>query len=104
MKIKKFNDFTNEAISGTELVGSIGPGYGETRLQNKTIDQTDTTLVSVDGFTNQNSKNDLTQDLYFEDDYVQLHIDYLKAGGSECDLSGEHQSDIEMMSYFLGNK
>ena len=36
MKIKKFNKFITEEISGTELVGPIGPAYGETRLQNKT--------------------------------------------------------------------
>ena len=36
MKIKKFNQFISEEISGTELVGPVGPAYGETRLQNKT--------------------------------------------------------------------
>ena len=40
MKIKKFNDFVSESISGAELVGPVGPAYGETGLQNKTISQT----------------------------------------------------------------
>ena len=35
--IKSFKQFINEEVSGTELVGPIGPAYGETRLQNKTV-------------------------------------------------------------------
>ena len=80
MKIKKFNDFVNEEVSGTELVGPIGPAYGETALQNKTISQTDTSLVNVKDGENSSSKNNLTKDLFFEDDYIRLHNDYLKSG------------------------
>jgi hypothetical protein len=32
-------------VSGTELVGPIGPAYGETRLQNKTITFHDTDVI-----------------------------------------------------------
>ena len=42
--IKKFKQF-NEEISGTELVGPIGPAYGETGLQNKTINSHDTNVI-----------------------------------------------------------
>ena len=101
MKIKKFNDFTSESVSGTELVGAVGPAYGETRLQNKTVNQTNTTLMTVDGSANQNSKNDLTQDLYFEDDYVQLHNDYLKSGGLESELTGNYAMDLLTIIDFL---
>ena len=52
----------------------------------KTVNQTNTTLMGVDGSVNQNSKNDLTQDLYFEDDYVQLHNDYLKSASETPEL------------------
>ena len=104
MKIKKFNDFVNEAISGVELIGPMGPGYGETGIQNKTLNRSNTSLVGSDLSINKNSKNGLTDSLFSEDDYVQLHIDYLKAGGSESELSGDFESDIETMSYFLGGE
>ena len=101
MKIKKFNDFINEEVSGTELVGHIGPAYGETGLQNKTISQTNTSLVNVKDGENKNSKNDLTKDLFFEDDYVQLHNDYLKAGGLESNLTGDYNQDLVIIMDFL---
>jgi hypothetical protein len=101
MRIKKFNDFINEEVSGTELVGSIGPAYGETRLQNKTISQTDTSLVNVKDAENSSSKNDLTKDLFFEDDYIKLHNDYLKEGGLESDLTGNYEQDLGTIMDFL---
>ncbi len=104
MKIKKFNDFVNEEVSGTELVGPIGPAYGETRLQNKTISQTDTSLVNVKDGENSSSKNDLTKDLFFEDDYIRLHNDYLKSGGLESDLTGNYDEDLVIIMDFLSNK
>ena len=49
MKIKKFNDFISEEVSGTELVGhSMGVAYGETGLQNKTVNSHDTTEIFCD--------------------------------------------------------
>jgi len=104
MKIKKFNDFINEEVSGTELVGPIGPAYGETRLQNKTITQTDTSLVNVKDVENSSSKNDLTKDLFFEDDYIRLHNEYLKAGGLESNLTGNYEEDLIIITNFLSNK
>jgi len=101
MKIKKFNDFVSESISGAELVGPVGPAYGETGLQNKTISQTNTSLVSVRDGENSSSKNDLTKELFFEDDYVQLHNDYLKAGGLESDLTGDYEQDLGTIMDFL---
>ena len=102
MKIKKFNDFLNEEVSGTELVGhSMGVAYGETGLQNKTISQTDTSLVNVKGSENSSSKNDLTKDLFFEDDYIRLHNDYLKSGGLESDLTGDYEQDLGTIMDFL---
>ncbi len=43
--IKKFKEFILEEVSGTELVGPVGPAYGETRLQNKTITSHDTNII-----------------------------------------------------------
>ena len=99
MKIKNWKEF-NEEVSGTELVGPIGPAYGETRLQNKTVSKKDTTVVNTNS-KNQNSKNDLTSGLFFEDDYNELLTNYLKSGGSQLELSGDISNDIEIMSNFL---
>lgn len=76
MMIKKFKDFINEEISGTELVGPIGPGYGETGLQNKTVTSHDTTVIFCD----------LDSKFYTIDDYNNIYGDYLKNGGKP--LSG----------------
>lgn len=100
MRIKNFLQFTNEAISGTELVGPVGPAYGETRLQNKTVNKTHTSMVSTTA-KNQNSKNGLTNDFFFEDEYEELRVNYLKSGGRLTDLTGDSTSDIEIMCNFL---
>lgn len=99
-KIKKYADFILE-VSGTELVGPIGPGYGETRLQNKTVNKSHTTLTGVNGVENPNSKNSLTSDLFFEDDYNQIYNDFLKSGGSQSELTGNKEEDIAFMISFL---
>lgn len=100
-RIKKFNDFIIEEVSGTELVGPVGPAYGETRLQNKTVNQTHTSLTGVTGHKNPNSKNSLTDDLFFEDDYNQIYGDFLKSGGSQSDLTGNKEEDTAYMLNFL---
>lgn len=101
MKIKKYNDFITEEVSGTELVGPVGPAYGETRLQNKTVNKSHTTVFGATDQKNPDSKNDLTDDLFFEDDYNSIYHNYLKAGGPQSELTGEKESDIAMMLSFL---
>jgi hypothetical protein len=103
MKIKKFTQFISEEVSGTELVGPMGPAYGETRLQNKTVNQTHTTMVSAKA-DNPSSKNPLTSGLFFEDDYQEIYGQYLKSGGSQSDLTGDSSNDIEIMLNFLREK
>lgn len=90
MKIKSFLQF-NESISGTELVGPVGPAYGETRLQNKTISSHHTTVLSSD----EDGK------FYTEDEYNDLYNEYLKRGGKP--LSGFSKENLEEMLIFLGN-
>jgi hypothetical protein len=68
--IKKFNQFINE-VSGTELVGPIGPGYGETGLQNKTVTFHDTNVVL----------SEIDNRFYTIDEYNNIYGDYLKGGG-----------------------
>lgn len=105
--IKKFKEFINEEVSGTEIPqktkGSyFGPAYGDTVSPN-TINKFHTNLSVVDGVENTNSKNDLTSDVFTIEDFKELHINYLKAGGSESDLTGEKTTDISIMSEFLNN-
>ncbi len=101
MIIKKYQDFITEEISGTELVGPVGPAYGETGVQNKTVNKSHTGLVGVEDRNNPESKNNLTSDLFFEDDYNRIYNDFLKSGGNQSQLSGNKQDDIAMMLDFL---
>ena len=90
--IKKFHQFIKEEISGTELVGPVGPAYGETRLQNKTIDSSDTNVIY----------SDLDGKIYTEDDYNNLYNDYLKVGGKP--LHGFTNENIDIILHFLQTK
>ncbi len=72
-----------ESISGTELVGPVGPSYGETGLQNKTINQSNTKVIY----------SDLDDKFYLEDDYNDIYEDYLKNGGSP--LQGFTKENID---------
>lgn len=101
MKIKKYSDFISEEISGTELVGPVGPAYGETRTQNKTVNKSHTALIGVSDRNNPDSQNSLTSDLFFEDDYNKVLNDFLKSGGNHSQLTGNKQDDIAIMLDFL---
>jgi hypothetical protein len=74
MKIKSFYSFINE-LSGTELIGPIGPAYGETKLQNKTMSDRHTNLIysDIDGV------------IYTIDMYQDIYQNYLKSGGTPLD-------------------
>jgi len=82
MKIKKFNDFILE-VSGTELVGPIGPAYGEVRLQNKTVSSRHTNVIY----------SDLDGKIYTIDMYQDIYQDYLKKGGKP--LEGFSKENID---------
>jgi hypothetical protein len=86
--IKKFNQFIKEEVSGTELVGPVGPAYGETRLQNKTINQHDTSVVY----------SDLDGNFYTIDEYNELYNEYLKMGGQPLDGFSKENIDTILSS------
>lgn len=90
--IKKFHQFIKEEISGTELVGPVGPAYGETRLQNKTIDADDTNVIF----------SDLDSNFYTYDEYNNLYNDYLKQGGKP--LHGFSKENINIILQYLQTK
>lgn len=92
--IKKFKQFITEEISGTELPtgpgGSFGPAFGETRLQNKTINSHHTNVIEgIDG------------NIYSEDEYNNVYGEYLKIGGSP--LSGFNKENLDLILNFLEN-
>jgi hypothetical protein len=89
--IKKFHQFIKEEVSGTELVGPVGPAYGETRLQNKTINGHHTNLISG-----------IDDKIYSIDDYQSLYHEYLKKGGKP--IHGFSKENIDyIISYLQDN-
>lgn len=74
MKIKTYKKFL-ESISGTELIGSLGPGIGSQKLSN-TITSADTNIVYDEN----------TNKFYSEDEYYDLYNKYIENGGKP--LSG----------------
>lgn len=88
MIIKSFRKYL-EAVSGTELVGPVGPAYGETRLQNKTIYSHHTNVIY----------SDLDDKFYTIDEYNDIYGEYLKSGGSP--LSGFNKENIDKILTYL---
>lgn len=87
--IKKFKEF-NESISGRELVGPVGPNYGNTKLKNKTLNIGDTSVIF----------SEITDKMYTYDDYQNLYQDYLKSGGTP--LHGFDKENLEkVLSYII---
>lgn len=71
MKIKRYNEFTNEAISGTEIPENpnfsyFGPAYGTQKSPN-TINKNDTTVIY----------SKLDDKYYTEDEFNVLYDEYL---------------------------
>jgi hypothetical protein len=83
--IKNFKEFIINEISGTELVGNFGPAYGQTGLQNKTLDGSDTAVIYCD----------LDGNFYTHDTYNDIYNNYLKMGGKP--LNGFSLKNIEII-------
>ena len=73
-KIKKYNKFIEENV-GYGIVGQVGVGYGETGLQNKTVNSHDTNEIFCE-FDNK---------FYNIDDYNNIYQEYLKKGEKPLD-------------------
>lgn len=84
--IKSFKQFIKEEISGTELVGPVGPAYGETRLQNKTVDFHDTNVIL----------SNIDNKFYTIDEYNELYNQYLKSGGKPLN-GGFNRENLEIL-------
>jgi hypothetical protein len=88
--IKSFKQF-NEEISGTELVGPVGPAYGETGLQNKTVTFHDTNIIL----------SELDNRFYTIDEYNNIYSDYLKVGGKPLD--GFNRENLDTVISFMND-
>jgi hypothetical protein len=91
MKIKRFNKFVKESISGTEIPTNpnfsyFGPSYGTQKSPN-TINYHDTDVILA-------SDNKF----YSEDDYNDMYQNYLKNGGKPLD--GFNLENIETILNF----
>ncbi len=94
MEIKKFKEFINEEVSGTELPtgpgGSFGPAFGETRTQNKTVDFHDTNVIF----------SEIDNRFYTIDEYLDLYHEYLKKGGKEITSDFTKENLDKILSEF----
>jgi hypothetical protein len=81
MRIKNFKLFS-EAISGTEMIGSMGPNYGEA-IGPKTITSSDTDTVY----------SELKDKIFSRDEYEDLYHKYLAKGGKP--LHGFNSDNLE---------
>jgi len=89
MKIKNFKSFL-EAISGTELVGHMGPNYGEEdNSPMKKLGMSDVVY------------SDLFGKAVTYDDYQNLYMDYLKKGGKP--LQGFNLENLDKVLGVLNN-
>jgi hypothetical protein len=81
-RIKGFRAYT-ESISGTEMIGSMGPNYG-TPILRPTVDMGDVSLMqcSVDG------------KLYTREQYDDLYRQYIAKGGEPLDGVSKSNLDI----------
>ena len=89
--IKKFKDFILNEVSGTELVGPVGPAYGQTSIQNKTLTKNNTKVIY----------SDIDNNFYTLDDYNNIYNDYLKNNGSP--LNGFTKDNLDKILFFLKN-
>lgn len=87
--IKKFNDFVSEGLSGTEMIGSYGAAYGDTKLKNKTLSHLDTDILLCQ----------LDDKFYTRDEYNDVYQEYLKQSGKP--LIGFNMENLDIIVDFL---
>ena len=87
MKIYNFIQFCNEEVGGVELIGHMGPNYGE-EGNNKMIGPSPTDVIY----------SEISSKMYTQDEYQELYHNYLKNGGKP--LHGFNQENLD---YVLTN-
>lgn len=79
-----------EAISGTELIGHVGPNYGDMIIPT-TITKSDTGVIF----------SDIDSKFYTTDEYDDLYGEYLKKGGSPINDPIFNRENLEEVLAFL---
>ena len=97
-RIKNYNQFISEEFV---FIGPVGPAYGDTKLQNKTVSPMHTTAEHSKGLNNPDSNNPLTSDIFFDDQYSDVYNRYLKGGGSQSELTNDRGLNMKIMMDFL---
>lgn len=87
MKIKNFKDYF-ESISGIEIIGKIGPNYGEDKLP-ITLTKKNTEIIC----------SDVDNKFYTYDDYENVYRDYIEKGGSP--LFGFNKKNLDFIINYL---
>lgn len=84
--MKKINNFKQfkESISGTEMIGSMGPNYGE-NIGPKTITSADTDVIYSEALDK----------LFSKDEYDDLYQQYLAKGGKP--LHGFNKNNLDIV-------
>lgn len=83
--IKNFNDYIKE-VNGTELIGPMGPGYGDTSLPREIPK---TRIYEIDG------------EFITHDDYEEYKSNFLKSGGLINNLTGNVENDIFFIKSYM---
>lgn len=87
--ITKYSKFI-ESISGTELIGHMGPNYPDQKIPN-TINKSQTSIIFSKKFNL----------LVTYDDYLNLYNSYLKEGGHP--LNGFSITNLDLVIDHLSN-
>lgn len=87
--VKRFKEFL-ESISGTEMMGDMGPGYGSEQMP-VTLNKSNTEVVY----------SDVDSKFYSKDDYDEVYNEYLKKGGKP--LFGFNIDNLSIILLHLSN-
>lgn len=91
--MKRISNFTrfSESISGTEMIGPVGPVYGRPILR-PGLDAGDVTMLQCD----------VDGKMYTKEDYDNLHRLYVAAGNEPLD--GFSKANLDMMAAELAGR
>ncbi len=79
-----------ESISGTELMGPVGPNYGDMIIPT-TLNNSDTDVIF----------SDIDSKFYTTDEYDNLYGEYLKNGGNPINDPSFNRENLEEVLAFL---
>lgn len=91
--ILRYIEFINE-LSGTELVGPVGPAYGDINPKNNTINTSHTDIIY----------SDIDGSFYSESDFQELRNKYIINFGKKQMIEFNSENIDEMLNYLKQKK